>query len=75
MPMQSYEIDKRLKYFTVTLQDGQVWEQQAEDAAHHTAYWRRPAEEMEVTITPDAMRVYLMTVKDDGKIYKVKRIR
>jgi hypothetical protein len=29
---------------------------------------------MEVTITPDAMRVYLMTVKDDGKIYKVKRI-
>ena len=74
MPMQSYEIDKKDKYFTVTLQDGQVWEQQAEDAVYHPARWRKPAEEMEVTITPDAMRVYLMTIKDDGKIYKVKRI-
>jgi hypothetical protein len=74
MPMQSYEIDKTAKYFTVTLQDGQVWEQQAEDAVYHPARWRKPAEEMEVTITPDAMRVYLMTIKDDGKIYKVKRI-
>jgi hypothetical protein len=74
MPMQSFEIDKKYKYFTVTLEDGQVWEQQAEDAVYHPARWHRPAEEMEVTITPDAMRVYLMTVKDDGKIYKVKRI-
>ena len=73
MPMQSYEMDKN-GAVTVTLQDGQVWEQTTEDAAYHSARWRRPAEEMEVTITPDALRVYLMTVKDDGKIYKVKRI-
>ena len=74
MPMQSYVIDKKNAYFTVTLEDGQVWEQTIADAAYHVARWRKPAETMEVTITPDAMRVYLMTVKDDGKIYKVKRI-
>ena len=76
MPMQSYEINKTRKYFTATLEDGQVWEQQAEDAATNPARWRRHAEEMEVTITPSAMRVYMMTVKDEdeGKSYKVKRI-
>jgi hypothetical protein len=73
MPMQSYVMDKN-GAVTVTLEDGQVWEQTTADAVYHPARWRRPAEEMEVTITPDAMRVYLMTVKDDGKIYKVKRI-
>lgn len=74
MPMQSYEIDKKDHHFTVTLIDGQVWEQNNEDAVYHPARWRKDAEEMEVTITPDAMHVYLMTIKDDGKIYKVKRI-
>ena len=73
MPMQSYVLDKN-GAVTVTLQDGQVWEQTTADAVYHAARWRRPAEEMEVTITPDALRVYLMTVKDDGKIYKVRRI-
>jgi hypothetical protein len=73
MRMQSYVMDKN-GAVTVTLEDGQVWEQTTADAVYHPARWRRPAEEMEVTITPDAMRVYLMTVKDDGKIYKVKRI-
>ncbi|MFO1248789.1 MAG: hypothetical protein U1E93_11330 [Alphaproteobacteria bacterium] len=74
MPMQSYDIDKKDNHFTVTLIDGQVWEQNNEDAVYHPARWRKDAAEMEVTITPDAMRVYLMTIKGDGKIYKVKRI-
>lgn len=73
MPMQSYVMGKD-GAVTVTLLDGQVWEQTTADAVYHPARWRRPAEEMEVTITPDAMRVYVMTIKDDGKIYKVKRI-
>jgi hypothetical protein len=75
MPMQSYDIDKKNGSFTVTLQDGQVWEQIAEDEIYHPARWRKPAEQMEVTIIPDAMHVYLMTVGDDGKAYKVHRIR
>ena len=73
MPMQSYVMNKN-GTVTVTLQDGQVWEQTTSDAAHQTARWGRPAEEMEVTITPGAMRVYLMTVRGDGRVYKVKLI-
>ena len=29
---------------------------------------------MEVTIAPDAMHTFVMTVEGEGKIYKVRRI-
>lgn len=74
MPMQSFVMDKT-GAFTVTLSDGQVWEQSPEDEVYHPARWRREASEMMVTITPDAMRSYIMTVEGEGKIYKVHRIR
>jgi hypothetical protein len=74
VPMQSFVMDKK-GAFTVTLSDGQVWEQSPEDEVYHPARWRREASEMMVTITPDAMRSYIMTVEGEGKIYKVRRIR
>jgi hypothetical protein len=73
MPMESFVQDKN-GAVTVTLPDGQVWEQIAEDEIYHRARWRKSASQMLVTIKPDAMHTFLMTVKDDGKIYKVRRI-
>jgi len=73
VPMQSFVMDKT-GAFTVTLVDGQVWEQVSEDEIYHPARWRREAAEMAVTITPDAMHSYVMTVEGEGKIYKVRRI-
>ena len=48
--------------FTVTLADGQVWKQSDEDEVYHPARWRRPASEMLVTIAPDAMHTFILTV-------------
>jgi hypothetical protein len=73
MPMQSLEQDKS-GAFTITLADGQVWKQDAEDEVYHRARWHKPASEMEVTITPDAMHTFIMTVGDEGYMYKVHRI-
>jgi hypothetical protein len=74
MPMQSFVMDKD-GAFTVTLQDGQVWEQIAEDQIYHPARWRRSAPEMLVTIKPDMMHIYMLTVFGEGRQYKVHRIR
>ena len=72
MPMASYVLDKT-GAFTVTLQDGQVWEQSPEDEVYHPARWRGEASQMLVTISPAAMRTFVMTV--DGYLYKVRRVR
>ncbi len=72
MPMASYEFASNGS-FTVTLQDGQVWEQSPEDEIYHPARWRGEASEYAVTITPAAMRTFTMTV--DGYMHKVRRIR
>jgi hypothetical protein len=74
VPMQSFVLDDK-GAFTVTLADGQVWEQLAEDEIYHRARWRKPASDMLVTITPDAMHTFLLTLSDEGYIYKVRRIR
>jgi len=72
--MQSLEQDDNGS-FTVTLADGQVWKQDVEDEIYHRARWRKPASEMAVTITPDAMHTFIMTVQGEGYMYKVHRIR
>jgi hypothetical protein len=72
MPMASYVLDKT-GAFTVTLPDGQVWEQSPEDEVYHPARWRGEASQILVTITPAAMRTFVMTV--DGYLYKVRRVR
>jgi hypothetical protein len=74
MPMQSLVLDDKGS-FTITLVDGQVWEQDVEDEIYHRAHWHKPAAEMAVTITPDAMHTYIMTVQGEGYMYKVHRVR
>ena len=74
MAMQSFTLDKNGS-FTVTLVDGQVWKQAAEDEVYHPARWRKPAAEMLVTIAPGAMRTFNMKVEGESKSYKVRRIR
>ena len=74
MPMQSLVQDDKGS-FTITLIDGQVWEQDVEDEIYHRARWRKPAAEMAVTITPDAMHTFIMTVQGEGYMYKVHRVR
>jgi hypothetical protein len=73
MAMQSFVLNDK-EAFTVTLADGEVWEQVEEDEVYHKARWRKQASQMEVTIAPDAMHTFVMTVEGEGKIYKVRRI-
>jgi hypothetical protein len=74
VPMQSYVFDKNGS-FTITLPDGQVWVQSPEDEIYHRARWRRAAAEMLVTIKPDAMHTFVLTIADENYMYKVHRIR
>lgn len=72
--MHSYKFDKN-GAFTITLPDGQVWEQVREDEIYHRARWRRDAAHLVVTIKPDVMHTYVMTIADENRMYKVQRIR
>lgn len=74
MPMQSVTFDTN-GAFTVTLADGEVWKQAAEDEIYHPARWQNPGPNLLVTIAPDALHTFTMTVAGENRIYKVKRIR
>ncbi|HEX4635005.1 MAG TPA: hypothetical protein VH189_02410 [Rhizomicrobium sp.] len=73
MPMRSFSQDKNGS-FTVTLADGQVWKQVAEDEVYHPAHWRKEAGEMLVTISPAPMHTFSMKVEGESHDYKVRRI-
>lgn len=73
-PMQSYSFSKS-GAFTVTLADGQIWAQSDEDEVYHPAHWRKLASEMLVTIAPNAMHTFILTVDGESRFYKVRRIR
>jgi hypothetical protein len=74
MPMQSFTLD-RSGAFTVTLADGQVWVQSAEDQVYHPARFREAGPGTLVTISPSAMHTFLMKVSGSERGYKVHRIR
>jgi hypothetical protein len=74
MPMQSYTMSKE-GTFTVTLIDGQVWQQADEDQVYHPARWRKQASEMLVTIAPGVMHTFNMKVTGESRSYKVRRIK
>ena len=74
VPMQSVSF-ARNGAFTVTLSDGEVWAQAAEDEVYHPARWRDPGPNMLVTIAPDALHTFTLTVAGESRYYKVKRIR
>lgn len=74
MPMRSFDMDQS-GAFTVTLADGQVWQQAAEDQVYHPARWRQQPAQMLVTITPAVMHTFNMSVAGESKSYKVRRVR
>jgi hypothetical protein len=74
MPMQSFTM-RREGTFTVTLLDGQVWQQADEDQIYHPARWRKPASQMLVTIAPAPMHTFNLKVEGESKSYKVRRIK
>jgi hypothetical protein len=73
MPMESFVLDGK-GAFTVTLVDGQVWQQSPEDEIYHPARWRKAASDMLVTISPDAMHTFSLMVEGENLYYKVHRI-
>jgi hypothetical protein len=74
MPMKSFVLDST-GAFTVTLVDGEVWQQLDEDQIYHPANWRKPASEMRVTISPDVMHTFVLIVAGENRMHKVRRIR
>jgi hypothetical protein len=72
-PIKSYEVGN--DGFTITLPDGQVWQQTDVDAAKNPVRWRQPASSMRVTIRQGAMRSFNLVLNDENQHYKVKRIR
>ena len=73
MPMQSFVLNDK-GAFTITLEDGEVWEQLEEDEIYHPARWHRSASEMQVSISPASMHTFFMTVSGENYLYKVRRI-
>jgi hypothetical protein len=73
-PIQSYDLG-RDGAFTITLPDGQVWQQTDDDAAKHPVRWRAPASSMRVTISQAAMHTFNLVVNDENRHHKVKRVR
>ena len=72
-PIKSYDLSGN--GFTVTLPDGQVWQQTDEDAAKNPVRWRQPAAGMRVTISQGAMHSFNLVLNNENVHHKVKRIR
>ena len=72
-PISSYDVTGG--GFTITLADGQVWQQTDDDASKHPVKWRQPASSMRVTISQGAMHSFNLVVNDENLHHKVRRIR
>lgn len=72
-PVASYNVGR--DGFTVTLPDGQVWQQTPDDASKHPVNWREPPSSMRVTISQGAMHSFNLVVGDENLHHKVRRIR
>jgi hypothetical protein len=73
VPISSYDVTA--KGFTVTLADGQVWQQTDDDASKQPVRWRQPASSMRVTISQGAMHSFNLVVNDENLHHKVRRVR
>jgi hypothetical protein len=66
-PMTSYNFDRQ-KRFTVTLANGQSWQQTGSERA----YWSKPASHYVVTITGGAFGSYNLAIKGESGVFKVQ---
>lgn len=70
--MESYSLD-RLRIFTVTLDNGQVWHQLSGDTDY--AHWKKPAGSYTALITRGALGSFNFAVKGSPGTYKVERVK
>jgi len=68
--MASYRFDKH-GMFTVTLGNGQSWQQIADDV--NFAHWRGPASNYKVSVVEGGFGHAELTVENDGQTYDVRR--
>jgi hypothetical protein len=71
MRASAYKFDPK-GVFTITLADGEVWQQLEDD--NSTAQWQGPASRLVVTIKQGALSSYNLKVANDNRVYKVRRI-
>jgi hypothetical protein len=71
--LSEYSFDRRTGFFTVTLDNGQVWEQQKGD--EHSASWKKPAASYVATVSYGAMGSFNLSIAGERQPYKVQRIR
>ena len=72
MPLTAYSFDKN-GIVTVTLSDGEVWRQLADDDSF--AKWRGPASRYVVTIKEGSLGSANLELQGDSVRYKVRRVR
>ncbi|HEX4105258.1 MAG TPA: hypothetical protein VHX92_03405 [Rhizomicrobium sp.] len=70
MPLTDYRFDGQ-GFFTITLANGQVWEQRDGPLAH----WQGPASKYVATISKGAVGSFNLSIAHEGARYKVRRIR
>lgn len=69
VPMAKYDFDRSGR-LTVTLANGQVWQQMESDLAR--AKWNKPANSYRVSVSRGVMGTYDLRVRGDGTAYKVR---
>lgn len=70
--MRAYTFDK-LGWFTVTLQNGQVWRQINGDTT--IAHWKKPAGTYSVRVSEGFLGSYNLQVKNEPGLFKVRRVQ
>jgi hypothetical protein len=69
--MANYSFDSQ-GIFTVTLENGQTWRQI--DGDSHAAFWKKPAASYLVTIRHGMSGSFILTVRNESRVYRVHRI-
>lgn len=72
MRASAYSFDQK-GIFTITLSDGEVWQQLEDDSSR--AQWRGPASRLIVSIKEGALSSDNLEVAGDNRLYKVRRVR
>ncbi|MEO8300791.1 MAG: hypothetical protein ABI608_03305 [Rhizomicrobium sp.] len=72
-PVRAYEV--KPDGFTITLLDGQVWQQTDDDVEKRPVRWEQAASSMRVTISQGAMNSFNLVMGDENLHHKVKRVR
>jgi hypothetical protein len=70
--LRAYSFDKQ-GMFTVTLEDGSIWRQQADDVNY--AHWKQPPSHYQVSVGGGLFGSGTLEMRNDGNEYQVQRVR